>query len=328
MSVQKNSLLFFFLFFSLFLIVPLAASAQSLDSDSLTFSIFPEYPKPYEEVTVTPASNLLNLSASILTLSVNGKVVATTTGTESSVISMGAPGQPTVIVLSAKSGGQVYTKKLLIRPADIALVIEPVSTTHPFYRGSPLVASEGKVRLLALPEFRTEKGLLIPSKDLVYTWKNGDQILKDYSGIGKSILIAVAPPRYRDSIITLTVSTQDNSIVSQSETKITSNNPSLYVYRNDPLLGPLFDTALPKKISLKGSEETFRSVPYFFSSIPAISWKMNGTLSESGQDITVRSNGGPGTAILGSVARGLNITDTAENSFVIDFKDSAVQNSF
>jgi|CXWL01.1.fsa_nt_gi hypothetical protein len=302
--------------------------AQFDGTEPLTISISPEYPKPHQTVTVSPDSNLIDLSSSEVTVFVNGVLVNKTTGMEDTFVRVGGAGETTTITVSALNNGATYTTKIVVRPADVALVIEPLSTVHPFYRGGSLIASGGRVRLIALPEFRTGSGALIPAKDLVYTWKNGDQILQEYSGIGKSVLNAVSPPRYRDARITLTVTTIDSSVVAQSVTTVGPSDPIVHIYRNDPLLGPLFGNALLKTFAMSADEETFRAVPYFFSDRPNLSWLMNGTPSESAEDITVRASGGVGTALLGIQARTTDGAQNGNTSVSIQFGKSVSRGIF
>lgn len=300
--------------------VAYAAHAQISSTDPLTLELDPQYPTPYQIVTVTPQSSMIDLSASTLTFKVNGKVVQQGSGGEGASIAVGGPGSVTTVTVTAVNNGNTYTQSLTIRPADVALVVEPTSTTHPFYEGASLVGSEGNVRIIAMPDFRTSAGVPISASNLVYTWKNGDQVLQSNSGIGKSVLAASAPVRYRNTVVTVTVSTQDSSIVGQASVLINPGDPVIRVYENDPLLGPRYETALSNGTNLSGSEATYRAVPYYFTSFPSLTWQMNGTPSQTGQDITVRPAGsGKGTAVLGVSASSGSLGQSANTSLSISF---------
>ncbi|MDB5237060.1 MAG: hypothetical protein JWL88_162 [Parcubacteria group bacterium] len=298
----------------------LPAFAQ-VGTDPITISIDSQYPRPYSAVTVTPQSTLIDLNSSQVTVSVNGVVVQKGSGSAPVQIQAGAAGvRSTISVTAVTSDGQTYKKTLTFSPADVALIEEPVSTTHPFYRGAPLVASEGLVRLVALPDLRTASGAPIPASSLVYTWKNGNQVLESDSGIGKSVLTATAPVQFRDTTVTVTVTTKDDSVVAQASALISPVNPIARIYQNDPLLGPLFNTALPATIAMSDPEDTFRGVPYYFTGTPSLSWTVNGTESQAGQDITVRSNGsGQGTAVVGFQAKQADTNQLANILMTIQF---------
>jgi ribosomal protein L31 len=294
--------------------------AQIGGAEPLQLTMTPSYPRPYQQVIVIPQSSVIDLTSSTVVVTVDGREVSRGSGAEAAYITVGGPGTATNVVVRATSGGQTYTKSLTIRPADVALVVESGSTSHPFYEGGSLIASEGGVRLVAIPDIRTSAGTSVPAANLVYTWRNGDQILQSSSGIGKSVLSAVAPTKWRDAAITLTVTTQDRSIVAEATASIAPADPYLRVYRNDPLLGPLFGTALPSDILLNGDEETFRAVPYFFSRKPAFTWEVDGIPSDSDEDVTVRASGlGSGTASLGVSAGLADTFETATAGMSVTF---------
>ena len=165
---------FYTLLFIAGVFVPFTAFAQGYNpQDSLSVSIVPEHPKPYETVSVTPRSSLLDLFSSTVTILADGQKVEEGSGLVTGYVRVGAPGDKTTIVVSVVSGGVTYAKTIVIRPASVALVVEPASTTHPFYLGGSLVASEGSVRLVAIPDFQSAPGAPLKQEQLTYTWRLG-----------------------------------------------------------------------------------------------------------------------------------------------------------
>jgi hypothetical protein len=275
------------------------AHAQFGGADPLSIAITPDYPRPYQSITITPESNLIDLSASDITIRVNGTIVLQGSGKESASATVGGPGEVTRISITAANNGETYTAETTIRPADVALVLEPQSQSHEFYAGGALVASEGKVRIIAVPDLRTSAGAPIPASGLVYTWRNGNQILQAASGIGKQVLSATAPVRYRDTTISVTVSSQDSSVVGYAQVLVSPVDPIVRIYEHDPLLGPRYERAIAKSLAIGGKEATFRAVPYHFGSLPTLTWSVNSSASQTGLDITVRPAGsGTGRALL------------------------------
>jgi len=316
---------------AVFLVLFFAASfgtshAQELPSgtEPLTISVSPEYPRPYQTVTISPRSTLIDLSASKVRISVNGANVYEGSGTQSTNVRAGGLGERTTVVVSVTDpSGRVYTKQKVLRPAEVSLVLEPVSTAHPFYQGGGLVASEGRVRLVALADLRTAPGTRISNANLVYTWRLGNRILTDSSGIGKSTLIATAPVRYRNADISVTVTSPDNSLVGEARTLVSAADPVARIYRNDPLLGPNFDVALSDRFSMPDTEATFRAIGYFFSVPPTFSWTVNKATSGTDKDITVRATGnGQGTARLGLTTTESEARRSANAGVTIDFGKS------
>lgn len=305
------------------------AHAQFSANDPLSISLSPEYPRPYETVTITPNSTLIDLSAAVVTVSVNGRIVSSDSGVQNIPVNVGGPGEKTTIGVTAKFGGKTYTKTLVIRPADVSLIVEPVSTSHPFYPGALYLAPQGRVRVIALADLRSSVGARISSNSLVYTWRFGNQILQSESGIGKNILIATGPMRYRDAQISVTVTNADSSVVAGSKTLLQSVDPLIRIYRSTPLLGVDFDNALTGSYSLVGSEESFRGVPYFFGGIPDLAWSVGGQGSGSDKDVTVRTTGtGAGTASLSLTARLTQTHQSVTNTLGIVFGSRKNTNVF
>ncbi len=296
------------------------AQAQLGSTTPLYITLTPDYPRAYSQATVVVRSDTIDLYGSTITISVNGTVVERGSGVTSASFTLGGPGTRTTVVATAVNQGKTYSVQKTISPADVALIMEPVSTNHPFYKGGALVASEGRVRLIAIPDIRTSTGVAISPQNLVYTWRAGNKVLQTDSGIGKNVLVAASPIRYRDAIITVTATTQDQSVVAQASTLVSPVDPVVRIYRNDPLLGPDFGNALSGTVSLKGAEDAFRMVPYFFSSLPSITWSVNGTVNETSNVITLRATGGgAGTASVNAAARNSSTFQSAEAPLSVRF---------
>lgn len=286
------------------LAIPAYAQVGTTSADPLTTSLDPQYPAPYQTVNVTPSSNVFDIQNSSISVTVNGVSVYKGSGGQAVPVTVGGPGTATTIVVTATTAGHTYTDKTIIRPASVALVVEPVTTTHPFYGGKSLVSAASRVRVVAIADVRSSTSTALPASSLVYTWRLGNQVLESASGIGKNVLDASAPQKYRDAAISVTVSTQDGSISAVNSTSVNPVDPILRIYRNDPLMGPLFDTALSGSVTMTDTEETYRGIAYYFANPPALTWTVNNVSSGNDPDITVRSSGnGQGTANLGLSAR-------------------------
>lgn len=311
------------------LIVPQAGLAQvpglgATANEPLLVNILPQYPRPYDYITITPSSTLIDLAAARVVISVNGEVIEEGSGSRPATARVGAAGSRTTVrVVATDAAGTAYVKEVVLRPADAALIIDSTSTVHPFYEGGRLVAAEGRVRLVAIPDFRTEAGTPIAPQNLVYSWKHGDRILQEQSGIGRSVLDATAPVIYRDARIVVTISTQDKSINATAAVTVSPINPLVRVYQKSPLLGSWYEGALPSEIVMNGAEETFLAVPYFFRNVPAITWTVNGAIGERDPDLTLRiTETGRGTARVGVSAEEEGGLQSADTTFSVDFSSS------
>lgn len=319
-------LLGFFVLFVFFAFGTHQVSAQiSTDENPIDMILTPSYPRPYQTVLVSPRSTLIDLSASTVVISANGAVVQRGTGTQGAAVQLGGPGVKTTITVSVTAPtGRTYTLNKTISPADVALVVEPVSTTHPFYAGLSLVAPEGRVRLVAIPDLRTATGASIDQSTLIYTWKLGSRVLTDASGIGRSVLVATAPIKYRDAEVSVVVASQDSSVVAEAKATIAPVDPLVRIYAHDPLLGTNYNQALGTNYTLNATEGTLRAVPYFFSSPPAIEWKVGGATQGALRDLTVRATGsGQGTTAIEATARITGTPNLATTRSLLRFGEAA-----
>ncbi len=312
----------------LFCAVP--AHAQFTGVDPLTVTLSPQDPGPYQTVTVTPQSTTIDLVSGTVRVSVNGTVVSDGAGASSVPVTVGGPGESTTISVRATVDGQTYDKSITIRPASVALIVDPISTTHPFYEGASLPAPSGRVRVVALADLRSNASTRLAPQNLVYTWKVGDQTLTDQSGMGRSVLSATAPIQYRDAEITVTVTSPSNpNLVAQASTLITPVAPIARMYLDDALMGPLFDHALGSTFAMAGEEESIRGVGYFFGATPSLAWAVNGQAASSEQDVTVRTTGaGAGTAGLSLVASSQNPSQSASAQTSVQFGAKSASNIF
>lgn len=287
-----------------FFLVSGVAHAQFSPGDILSISINPTYPRPYETIQVTVSSTQIDLSGAKTSLYVNGKLINSYTGTETTPVTLGAPGTQTVISATTVINGKTYTKKISVGTGDVSLVLEADSTAHPFYQGGLLVAAQGKVRLVAIPDLRKNTGTRIDPSLLVYTWKFGGQVLQSQSGIGKNVLVATAPVRFRDAAVTVTVTSQDGAQVAEARILVTPVDPFIRMYVADPLTGVDFTNSLSSPYQLSGTEESLRGVAYFFSSRPDLLWSVNGQGNTTDDTITIRRSGSAGgRAVLALSAR-------------------------
>jgi len=310
------------------LIAPLAASAQMLGADPLTLTASPAYPHPYDTVTITPSSSLLNLSASTLTYTVNGKAGGKVSGAAAFTVQMGAAGAATTVGVTITGPDGTTQSSLVLRPSDVELIAEPQTTTHPLYPGAALVASQSTVRLVALADLRSASGRLDP-KSLIYDWKLGDQELAPQSGAGQSVLMVTAPMRYRDANVSVTVSDAADSVVGSASITLSPADPSVRMYESDPLLGPRFDTALSGTFAMRDTEASFLAVPYFLSKAPGIQWSISGTPSGQGPVVTVKSAGsGQGSASLSAAATGATALESAAANLLVSFTGTQPSGGF
>jgi len=311
--------------------VPLLASAQALDgTDPYTLSISPQFPAPYGEAILTPTSGAVDITNATFTVTVNG--AQTYQGNARSVkVPLGAVGTTASIVATITSNGKSYVKKLSIRPQDVSLVAEPRSTAPLLYAGKPLVPLAGSVRVVAVADMRDVGGKVIPPSTLVYTWTLDGVKTIGASGIGRNTFLISSPSQYRESKVSVSIQNQDESVAGGASLALTPQNPTLRIYKNDPLLGILFDRALSGSYTLTGAEASLYGAPYSLPTskgAPVLKWFLNGAAAQTGNSITLRPTGsGKGGASL-SLTASAGESTSATLSLPISFGATPGGNSF
>lgn len=297
--------------------IPLSASADALTStDPFSVAVSPTYPTPFGQAVLTPTSGSTDLSNSVMTILVNGKSVYE--GTARSVtIPLGAAGVLVPITVMVKANGVTSTKTLSIRPQDVAIVAEPVSTAPVLYPGKPLVPLDGSVRVVAIATLRDTKGSVLDPATLSYSWVVENTRVIEASGIGRDTLLVAAPLQYRSRDVSVSVQSQDGSVSGGASLSLESQDPVVRLYENDPLLGILYDHALGDSYSIASAEKTLYGAAYSFSlaeGAPLLRWFLNGTAAQTGPSITLKPTGsGSGTASLSLVSSAGDSTTATAN---------------
>lgn len=295
--------------------------AQSLDSlagsgEPFTVSISPRYPTPYGQAVISLLSATLDLANASMDVSVGGKRLYQGSVKPVSV-SLGKTGSAASVTVTVTADGVPYSHSFVIQPQDISLIAEPSASAPVLYQGKPLIPLEGSTRVVAVANMRDAGGKIIPASSLSYAWTVDDTQIANSSGIGKESIVVASPLQYRDRSVSVAVKTQNGSLAGGASISLAPVEPIVRIYKNDPLLGILFDHALSGTYPIADTEATLYGVPYSFplvSGAPQVQWFLSGDLAQTGDSITFRPSGkGEGSASLSvsaSAGTGANaITD-------------------
>jgi hypothetical protein len=205
----------------------------------------------------------------------------------------------------------------VIQPQDVALIAEPIASTHALYLGKPLVPLEGSTRIVAVANMRDAGGKIVSPSALSYSWTVDGTSIANSSGIGKMTVIVASPLRYRGRTVSVAIRSQDGALVGGAETSLSPVESAVRIYASDPLLGINFDRALSGGYTIQGAEASFFAVPFSLPLVggkPAISWFLNGSAAQSGSSLTLRPAGsGEGTATLSLTASANDATQATTN---------------
>jgi hypothetical protein len=329
---MRFGIIAFLLALSLFPAITMAQGVPGI-SDPMTVSLFPENPRPNDTVTVTVQSFSVDLDATLITWTVNGKKITSAVGQKSFSLNAGTLGSISRVDVSATAPGISVAKSVVIRPADVSLLWEADTYTPPFYRGKALHSYNGAFRITAIPELVGSNGKMLDSKDLIYTWKKNGTVAGEASGYGKNQFVSSQTSYLREGEdVTVEVSAPRDNVVASRSITIKPIVPKVLFYEKSGLYGMLYNKALGSRFALANDEVTISAEPYFFS-VPSksaqnlsIFWKLNNAsvpafAGES--DITLRRDSNDaGRSSLEAVLQNTNkVLQGAKGTLLITFDE-------
>jgi hypothetical protein len=311
-------------------------SAQSIPTteERIVFDVSPEFPRGNQTVTIEAESYQLDINRAFITWYVNGVAAASGAGKKLFTVSSGDLGTKTVVAAVAQTAaGQAYQKEITIQPADVDLVWEAEGYAPPFYRGKPLHVAGGDLRVVAMPSFVQTSGRVLDPAGLVYTWKREGTIMAADSGFGKNVFMLKSSTLNTMPRVSVEVSSPGKELRASATERVQAGAPKVLLYEEDPLMGPLYERALPASISMGREELTVIAAPYFFSketegALPDLlfAWRINGKKSGvADRRLTVRSGAAPGRAgVAVQVSSQARALQSAARSFSVAFGKTAV----
>ncbi len=232
----------------------------------LVVGVTPEHPRPGESIVVSVESYNIDLNRAEVQWFVNDKLVKTGAGIKHLTVTAGRSGETTTVrIITIGENGNIYSANVIIRPAEVNLLWQAQSYTPPFYRGKALMPYQGTVLVAAMPSFTRGKSTMSPNS-LIYTWKEGDDVIGDSSGKGKSLFIFRGSIPLRTKTISVLVESPDRTMSAEASIDISPVAPRLLFYENHPRYGLLSARALGKTFTLEEDETRVDAIPYYFES--------------------------------------------------------------
>ncbi len=252
---------------TLFMILGLSFSLTVFaveESSSILMNVIPENPAPNQDLTISLSSFAENLDSAKISWFINGKNVASGIGKKSILANAPSTGSETTIVATINIAGNESKVTKVLRPAETILLWQAEdSYVPPFYKGKALPAPDTFVKIVAMPEIKVG-GVLVDSKNMVYTWQKDYENVQDASGYGKNFMSFKNDYLENSNIIGVTASTIDQKHSSTSTINIEMFTPKLSFYKKDTVLGTIWENAISESHQIKDSE-TILAAPYFIS---------------------------------------------------------------
>lgn len=305
-----------------------AFSLAQVDDERVSLDLSPENPKPNSLVTATLVSHIVDIKSSSISWSYGGKTIASGVGKTKVSFAVGAAGErKTLFIRIQTRGGETIDKSVVIAPAAVSLAWEATdSYIPPFYRGKALLSSQGRVRVVALPDIRSG-GAAVKSSSLQFTWKRDGKTNLAASGVGRDTFSLKAGYTGSETV-SVEVATLDGSVRASGSLEVPIGKPKIVFYEDKPLGGVNYEVAVPASIRLFNEEITVVGEPYFISSgsgSVSHSWSLNGARISGSPDnpakVTLRVPAGQeGSSEVALTAKhAANLLQEARAAFTISF---------
>jgi hypothetical protein len=254
--------------------VLLPSTAKAAESD-IFVNISPENPAPGENTNITLSSYLYDLNSVLISWKVDGKNSLSEIGQKTFSVNAPSAGKETTVLADIDLPDGVIEKKIIIRPTALVLLWQADdSYVPPFYKGKALPTPESEIKVVAMPEIKNG-GSEVDPQSLLYTWQEDYNNQPDSSGYGKNYFIYSGDYLDSTNTISVTASTLDQKYSADANLNITTTQPKILFYSQDPDLGTLWENALKDGHKIQGSE-TIEAAPYFISPkdirIPLLTW--------------------------------------------------------
>ena len=310
------------------LLAPSVSQAQGIPSNiGIVLTPSTNAPIPGQEVTIRAESYTVDLSGSTIVWTIDGKEYSRGIGQKSiTVIAPPSGKKLTIRITAITADGLPLANNLTLSSGEVDMVIESNGYVPPFFKGKNPLAYQNKIKIVALPHLANASGQAYDPRSLIYEWKRDWKSLPDQSGYGKQVLEIFGDIIPRPYTISVNVSSRDGQAYAERYIAIIPDSPRIIFYRDDPLYGPLYNTAQSSQILLGTAREaTILAVPFGFNMPTSglgdvrFNWSINSaSRSEfsSSRSVTLRApSDAGGTALINlSVQSDTNILQGANRS--------------
>lgn len=219
----------------------------------------PGNPIPNQKVTIFLSSYSVDLNKSTITWQSEGGIVLSGIGKTSYSFNAPQVNISTIINISiTPPGGSTISKKVTIRPTDIDVFWESEKGyTPPFYKGKSLPITESFIKVVAIPNVKSDRGFS-------YVWKKDDMVLNEKSGYDKNYYTFLNSSFDLSNKITVIASAVQGDYVAQKNIEISVYEPKIIFYKKDPAMGIDYNNALVDNSSVTDEEITILAEPYYF----------------------------------------------------------------
>ncbi len=267
-----------FLSIFVFLAFPFFLHAQSIELKASSL-----YPSTGDNVTISLSSFDIDINSLEVSWFKNGKFEKKGIGLKnySLLVSEGE----NVVRASVKLGDKSLDQSIKVNSSSMDVLWEVVGGYEPpFYKGKIVPIKGSKIRVVAIPQIKNEKGFVIDSGSFIYAWRKDGSNFPGQSGYGINNFLYSPQILDRDNSIEVSASSSGRSL-SKSLT-VTPSLSEIHFYEYDLVYGPLYNKALKEGQTINTRKINILSEPYFIftNDINAPSlvteWKVNNVVTK------------------------------------------------
>jgi hypothetical protein len=250
-----------FLLFPVIIFLPFYAIAQDarvnvvIDS-STSLSLSPATPGPNTSVQARLQSSALDLDASTITWTINGRTINSGVGLKQFNFTTGDIDARMVLTARIDSDRGTFTKTAIIEVGSVDLLWQGEGYVAPFYKGRTLWGNQTGLTFYAIPS--------VSGSNLVYRWTLDGKVQGNSSGVGKNTFFISDSILGLPRAVKIEIVRDQSTVLATASVTISPISPYIHAYEFSPLYGYLFQKEVGSLYAMKEREITFAAFPYFF----------------------------------------------------------------
>lgn len=328
---MKRSIFILFLCLIYIFTLPYLVSAQTTNAPTdVNVDMIPENPGPNQTVNVTLTSYGTQLDAANIAWKINGSTKQIGKGLKTFSFNSGSSNTTTTLGISITTAeGENITKSIKVSPSTVDLIWQSYGFVPAFYKGKSMFSHQDQLTIIAMPHL-SSGGQEISSKNLIYKWKLNGSVIEAVSGYGKNTYNLTGSLISRPFTIDVEVTSANVPNIGTASININPVDPSIVIYKKNPLYGIEFQKALNNVTYTDSSKEAVLvGMPFFFGTLNPTSsdltytWEVNGASvgndPHSATEVFRQKEGAKGSSsITLSVENANKILQSASTNFKLD----------
>ena len=244
--------------------VNLPFKAEASSPDDISVATVPSNPVPNQNITIILSSYVDNLNSTLISWSVGGRKISSGIGDKSVSLNAPALGSSTTVIATLSLSDGNLEKTIVIKPSIMTMLWQANNSyVPPFYKGKAMPSPNSEIKVVALPEVKNGSTFVDP-KNMTYAWQLDGTNDANNSGYGKNYFVYTSDYLDNSNNASVTATTLNQSYSTDGSIDVTTTNPKIEFYKNDPSMGTLWEQALSDGYHVSGNE-IIQAAPYFVS---------------------------------------------------------------